>query len=292
MGLTRSSSGLLLRDDFGSDTLANWTEAGGRTGDWSITGGTLLKSNTGDTTRRRTDITTAKCATMRVKEADVTSAYTKLYVGGAGANTSDWPYACQGYCVQTYDTAEAMWVDWKDASTNNNLSSEPGDTLYTRVVDTYYLTRIYIDSGYVKVRQGQTVLAGTLSYANNQFTQGHIGVGGYVGTATFDWVEARTSHLITCSVMTDGHYLRVTDGTTAAEAVASGRTATVDAGLVTFPLTSVAIYTATGGGGSKIDEITSATLADMGGGDVFALPPVAPTFSMAQVGSDIVMTWS
>ena len=56
--------------------------------------------------------------------------------------------------------------------------------------------------------------------------------------------------------------------------------ATVDAGLVLFPLSSVQIRTAAAGGGDLVAEITSGTLADMGGGDAFAYSAGAAKYVM------------
>lgn len=263
MGLTRSSSGLLLYDDFSSNTEANYIISGDDGSGWAVTGGAFVGTPAGDSFARRA-YTTCKCVTARVKQTTV-SGWCK-FVGLGGSNTLYYDVFPYGYWIESNNSTTALNLIYCHSGGTDLIDSWATSA---RSNDTYYLWRLYLSGNTVYGKFGGAALADLDSCAHSTYTQGTAYLG-CEGSSAWDWFEARTAHTITCSGMTDGHYLRVTDGTTAAEAAASGGTATVDAGIVTFPLTSAAIYTAASGGGSKLAEITSGTLADMGGGDAFA----------------------
>jgi len=120
---------------------------------------------------------------------------------------------------------------------------------------------------------GTTTLGLALGSTDTTYTGDQYGGGKFAAVANqaVDDLWFCSSHLITCSGMTENHYLYCTDGTTAAEAQADGDgDASVNAAAVLFPFTSVAIYTGSGATGDKIAELTTGDHADMGGGDVFA----------------------
>jgi len=188
-------------------------------------------------------------------------------VGGSGAEGPTY-YQANGYYAQAYGDQRAVQlrkrVDGSSSGIDDGWTSD-------RSLGTEYLWRLFIDSGTIRLHHGATTLAAFLSGTDNAFTQGQFSIWGhYYGGASWNWVDVRTSHEITCTGMSTGHYLRVSDGTTAAEAQESSGTATVDAGLVLFPLSSVQIRTASGGGGSLVAELGTGDYADMGGGDVYA----------------------
>ena len=181
--------------------------------------------------------------------------------------TETGEYFLKGYYIQQYeDTAYLQESNTSDATLDTDT--------FDITVPQWLLQRIYLyGSGSLVGKTGSTAFTTTLTATDTTFTTGFsggMGVSCASGAVDFDWIDIRTAHTITCTGMTDGHYLRVTDGVTAAEAAASSGTATVDAGAVLFPLTSVAIYTEAAGAGTKVAEILAAALADMGGGDAFA----------------------
>jgi hypothetical protein len=286
MGLTRASSGLLLRDEFSSDTEADYTRDGNDV--WSVSGGYMTSSGGNvSSVLRRADISTAKCVTARVLELATTDNYVGTVAifgatsGDAGYSLLPMAHLANGY-ANIYE---------------DNVTSLASGLGVTRANPYHYFWRLYISAGVVYAKNGYTALdVLALSVNDPTYTQGYPGMRNY-GAASWDWLEARTSVLITCTGMTDGHYLRVTDGTTAAEAVASGGTASVDAGAVLFPLTSVAIYTEAAGAGTKIAEILAAALADMGGGDAFAYEGVGKTLEAdwalrAAIGNAAAEIWN
>ena len=262
MGLTRSSSGLLVFDAFGSDTEGDYTREGYG---FSIGSGKLTFSSSNSASLRRTDISTAKCVTARAQD-DADGSFTGYVgVGGSGIGTGTAP---NGYRLFTNNgVANGLCFTKQVGGTATTLATN----LTRRSIDTWYHYRLYIASGVVYARFGTTGLGTAVGNASDDaYTEGHIFLRGFNGTIDWDWFEGRTSHLITCTGMTEGHYLRVSDGTTAAEAAASGAgTASVDASAVLFPLASVQIRTASGGGGDLIAELDTGDHADMGGGDVF-----------------------
>jgi len=136
---------------------------------------------------------------------------------------------------------------------------------------TWYYTRIYISGGTRYIRWGTTDLSNSDSASDSTYSAGQVGFKGYSNTTEFDFLEARTSHIITCSGMTENHYLYATDGTTEAESQADGGgDASTDCGALLFPLTEVGIYTGSGATGDQIATLGTGDYADMGGGDVFA----------------------
>ena len=253
-----------MYDDFSSDTLANYTEAGGKT--WTISGGVLSTSGA-NTSLRRADLATIKCGTVRNKMSSWGGYPGMVGVGGSGEDSGiNIP---NGYYANSQGSTTASRLKRCVGGTLVDLALE---STSARSTNTYYLWRVYISGGTIYYRHGSTALDQALgNAADANFAAGHIFVYNYdTSTMTVDWLDGRPSHLITCSGMTEGHYLRVSDGTTAAEAAASGAgTASVDAGAVLFPLASVQIRTAAAGGGDLIAELDTGDYADMGGGDAF-----------------------
>lgn len=265
MGLTRSSSGLLVYDAFGSDTLANYTftaTAGEPT--WEVSSGVLSQTTASPNSGGmggRTGQSTVKCVTGRYRRVG-SGSYSALAI--VGNFTPDASGYFPSYMAKIGAGDFALW---KRAS---NGTSSLATASYTNTASSYYQSRIYINDGTVYGLHGTTDFSGaSLNASDAAYSAGAAGFLVYK-TGGVDWFEARTAHTITCTGMTEGHYLRVSDGTTAAEAAASGAgLASVDAGAVLFPLASVQIRTAAAGGGDLIAELDTGDYADMGGGDAF-----------------------
>jgi hypothetical protein len=261
MGLSRSSSGLLVYDDFGSDTSANYIVEGAAT--VSMTGGNCSVSAT-NTRAVHTGSSGTKCVTVNAKRVSgdtrVGQAY---YSANSTCETANDVDGYNAYGATTWGLGRLINAGATVLGTDSNDYCAEGEWGFTRV----YLAAAGAVGRFGKTTLGQNITTTDTTYEAAGY--GGFGVGGSAGTL-FTTFESRTSHLITCTGVPTGSYLRVSDGTTAAEAQESSGTATVDAGAVLFPLASVGIYTASGGGGTKTAEILAATLADMGGGDAFA----------------------
>lgn len=262
MGLTRSSSGLIAFDHFTSDTLAAYT----KNGDWAWDESSNIYWVTAvDSFARDAAISTCACATARLKESMVVNSYGRVICAGSGTRS----YQPRGYSCTTSGNAANYSMQKITADAVSNLATK-NNSAVSRTNGEYFLLRVYCTGSVVVARWGLTAFADSVSANDSDFSAGHVGIGGWY-RSDYDWLEGRTAHTITCTGMTEGHYLRVTDGTTAAEAAADGAgLATVDAGAVLFPLATVQIRTAAAGGGDLIAELTTTDYADMGGGDAFA----------------------
>ena len=258
MCLTRLSSGLLLLDLFDTDTSADYETSGGTV---SVSGGALSIGANGWV--QRLSITGVGCSTV---------------VGSRESGRNACPWLGQATPITTaanqdgYDAAYNNTSIYFRKITNGAAADIGSNHFATNGAAT---TRSYYTASGVVIRCGSTaggVLNAYVSVADTTYTAKNYGGIFFYGNNSLVVysLELRTSYLIACSGMTDGHYLRVSDGvSTPQEAVASGGSASVDAGAVLFPLASVQIRTAAAGGGDLIAEITSATLTDMGGGDAF-----------------------
>lgn len=256
MPLSRASSGLLLRDDFGSDTSANYSKTAGTL---SVSSGRLEASSACGATRKT--ITGVLCATVRGN----------FYGGQTGTLLSQNELSSEAATIDIYSIHYdgANWLLRRLV----NGSATTLATVATPDLDlnTYGVSRLYRSGTSIVGRFGVTTLAGSGSAVDTTYTTGLYGGPMPVGSAYryADYLDLRTSHLITVNSLPAGSSVVVSDGTTTASADTTAGTATVDAGAVLFPLASISVYSSTGGGGSLLAQITSATLADMGGGDVF-----------------------
>lgn len=287
MGLTRSTSGLAVRDDFSSDTTADYT--GYRVTSASIAGG-VLTLDAQNVAAYVHETVVGRCVTTKSKR----TAFDSRRLGPILAPGLVSSAATQDY-YRLLDNS-AGFVAQLDRLIDQGLT-----TLLT-TTDGYpggadwWLARLYVTASNVVARFGIGTLAYSLTPDPADTTYSGDLYGGLGTLSTFtdyevDYFDLRTAHTITCTGMTTGHYLRVSDGTTAAEAQESAGTATVDAGAVLFPLSSVQIRTAAAGGGTLVAELTATDYTDMGGGDAFAYSG-GPTISASQVASDIVVSWS
>lgn len=260
MGLTRTSSGLLVRDEFSSDSSGDYYPTSGNT--IAVASGELYASAANSGCARKT-YNTAKCITALGEMDDDYGNGAAYYANENIGSAAAW----DGYKIH-YRTAGAYLSKYVDGSATD-LANIACGYLGTNTVH----TRVYLTATGVTGRIGVTAFTHSGSSTDTTYTAAAYGGLHFRKESAaygIQWLDIRTSHLITCTGMTTGHYLRVSDGTTAAEAQESGGTATVDAGAVLFPLASVQIRTAAAGGGDLIAELTSTDYADMGGGDAFA----------------------
>ena len=215
MGLERASSGLKVRDEFGSDTSANYDLEGANTLD--ISEGHATPSGYGICAHKSSSGTLCVTADMGQR-----------YVCLMPAQT-----------VSDYTHRDGYWLH-NDGGTMRLMKfvDEASTALATASASGAMRLRIYVYDGVVYAKAGK-VVDGTLPYgcsaSNTDWTAPFQGAVYETPGQYFDNFDCRTSHLITCSGMTEGHYLRVSDGTTAAEAQESSGTATADAGAVLFP---------------------------------------------------------
>jgi len=273
MTLLRLVSGLKLRDDFTSDTEANYTRSGND--NWSVSGGLLNYSTASYNSGLRREYTDVKCATVRAKSQTKFGWTSHVMVGGLGENhVNDLP---DGYSLQSIDSDDMRIIK----TVNGADAYVASDTPCTRSLGTYYYYRIYIYNGVVYGKWGATGLSNALSGASTTFTQGQIGIWCNADKgAAWDFIEARTSQLVTVTELPTGYWVVISDGTTTAKAQESSGTAIVNGGAVLFPLASISIYNGDpDAGGNLVVELTSSQIADMGGGDWFEYS-VGPQFTV------------
>lgn len=264
MGLTRTTRGLDsgVYDDYSSDVSDSYDGLGST---YYVSGGNLVSSGTDYVVRTTPSGIACLTASIYVSTTLPQASGVALWANGAFSADAD----IDGYAAQT-QTSLGLYR-WTNRGPTA-LGSSSSDLLAT--AGAFFVQRIYRSGNNICLRWGNdtTAFDQLLSASDTTYTSGLYGgfrpVGNYV-VAT--WADFRPSHTVTCTGMTEGHYLRVTDGTTAAEAAANGAgLATVDAGAVLFPLATVQIRTAAAGGGDLIAELDTGDYADMGGGDAFA----------------------
>lgn len=266
MALTRTSSGLLERDEFSSDTSGNYNKESGAS--MTVSGGKATGTNNKPQTRK-----TLMPVVVTVKSERRTGSR------AAGAWISPGsaldPIAnADGYSCQLSSTPAwqvIKWTDGNDAVINptstTDMPASTGNPCYIR---------LWRDATNVYGRVGTATLGNLMTRADTTFAGGYGGITFANETSYIDWVEYRTSVNITCSGIPAGGYFKVTDGTTTAKASASAGTATVNAQALLFPLTYVYVYDGDpDAGGNLLATVAAATYADMGGGDVFAYAPAA-----------------
>lgn len=255
MAITRSSSGLLERDEFGSDTSANYSLLAGR----SLTIDSGEVTCTANTNVVRATFDTVGVVTVRAKRSGTRMSgpmiTDKATMTSAGNNDS--------YTIRVgTNWLMSIWNDGSNTDLANGSSSNvPADGAYG-------IARIWQAGGVVYGRAGTTSLAS--AFQNNEATY-TCARGGMLfcnqAANNVDWVELRTSISVTCSGLPADWQFQVTDGTTTVKATAVAGTATVNASSVMWPFTEVMVLDAAN---AEQMHLLAATLADMGGGDAFA----------------------
>lgn len=264
--LTRQSSGLLLRDDFSTDTSADY-DAYGIT--FAVEDGKLSMDISASGPIVRKAINGALCVTTRVAPNNDSN-----YCGGPALwqhSPIDAAADVDGYTGCKYGTTNAYSLPFTD----NVLASLGYQAVEGWTKGVYWQQRLYRDGPALHYRFGPSGLVSVISGDDATYTSG-LYPGVYCRYQTlFDYLDARTSHLITCTGLPTGYWFKVADAVldtgTEAKAQESGGTATVDAGAVLFPLYWVGVFDGDpDDGGNLVTTITNLTLSDMGGGDVFA----------------------
>jgi RHS repeat-associated protein len=259
--LSRTTSGLLLRDDFASDTLSSYTTATqSGTPSWSINSGVLSQttaSAVGSLTRN--EITTAKCATALVA-LKASSPSASLLVGTGQREGSGLGFP--GYQAQL-STSGTQYLKKRVSGTETSLAN----VSRTLAVGQPSFVRLYIDGGTVYMKAGTSDLSRlAISKVDSAFTAGS---GGFKATSVcdFGYLEVRTSQKVTVTGLPSGYKARAISGAQNALATASSGTAVIDCGALLFPLDKVEVLDTSN---NPVAELTAADLADIGGGDVFA----------------------
>jgi hypothetical protein len=274
--LVRTVSGAIFHDDFSTDTESLYIHGSGPDY-WAISGGNMVCTtiNPGDNCIIRDSTENAKVATIRYKSTVIGNYTYTLVLGGHGIFGD---YYSNGYYLYNQSaTYRLMGVVGGGVLDNETISALSNDT--------WYYMRLIIDDGVVSGKFGQSALADTgCSAADTTYSCGHVALSNYEGTTTFDFLDARTGHEVIVTGLPSGYYAQVSDGTTTAKAAASSGTATVDAGLVLFPLARVSVYNGDpDSGGTEVAYITSTEITDMGGGDEFSYAE-NPDFAEVYVG--------
>ena len=275
--LTRTQTGLLLSDDFTSDSLSNYTTANeSGTATWSIVSGVLSQTTrltTGSLTRD--GISQAACATASISRSYGSEAVADLLVATGAPQGGAFP----GYSASiSTDTAS---IQKRAGGTWTQLAS----TAYATSRGTFRQVRLYAKNGTVYLKAGATDLSEIdLSASDSTYAAGSGGFRSY-SECDYDYLELRRSADVTVTGLPTGYLVRVTQGSQTADATASSGTAVVDAGPLMFPLDRIEIFDASA---MKVAELSSADLADMGGGDTFAYDGSAghrTTFTWDQTGT-------
>jgi hypothetical protein len=279
MGLTRSSSGLLVRDEFGSDSSANYNVYSTNT--LAVSGGVAAITAQGPALN--TTVGGAKCVTAKGKRS-------------ASGTRINGPLLNMNNTVETSNDVDGYGVGNSTNWSLNRYDNGAGTRLGTSSsgvpsAGNWAVARVYLTATGVVGRFGTTALSYSISASDTAHTG--TGYGGFTGYGESglqsDDLDVRTSHLIICSGLPTGYYLKVSDGTTTAKAVESSGTATVDAGAVLFPLATVGVYDGDpDSGGTLVVELDTGDYADMGGGDAFvyaAAGPVTMLTTVAEAGA-------
>jgi hypothetical protein len=262
----RSAPGLLEpRDEFTSNTSARYAGTDGNT----LTIGSGVATGTLNSFWVRTAFNNVKCVTARVKRLTNRASGVILTT----SNTIGTPPNWDGYRFSISSTPAWIIYEFDDGTISATDYSSIASNLPS--ADSYGLIRIIndtSDSGNIFGTCGPTTFINMLDgvEATYNATYGGIYFNATETTPEIDWVEYRTSHEITCTGMPSGSYLRASDGTEIDEAQESGGTATISPSNQVWPLTSVQIRTASGGGGTLVAELTNTNYDDMGGGDALA----------------------
>ena len=278
--LSRPIEGLLVKDDYSTDTRANYDIYPGTL---SITGGKLKADQYSHVLH--TAAYPAQCVTVLFDSHG--------YTGRGGASLMAYPQIDSNSDVDSYCLREV------DATTAPNLyrAIDNGHTAITAVGSSTgtggpVIIRIY--------RDGNNVVGyfnGDIASVSNTDYMGPFYAGMTFidsGAGEVDWFEARTGHKLIAYGLISGQQLQV-NSNSSYKATESGGTATLDIGELEWPLTSVEILNASN---QVVVQITNATLTDMGGGDVFIfglttcsstkiLPPVvtATVVSITQINA-------
>ncbi len=262
MTLTRTTRGLDsgFRDDFDADTSAEYDLYSTQT--ITMAGGlaTLVSSSTRSI---RKNHGTIMCATARGLRAGSRM---------AGVLMSPNSVFNVGADIDCYIS---HWAStWRlDRLDNNSTTALASSSVDIPVDGDYGLTRIILLPTGVVAKCGRAAFTRTLTSTDLTYPGPcYAGLcGGSAAGLQVDWHEGRPSHLVTVTGLPANSSVVCSDGATpSSPANTAAGVAVADCGAVLFPLASIDVYSQPNGAGVLIDQITNATLNDMGGGDVLA----------------------
>ena len=262
---TRSGAGLLVRDDFSQDTVADYDT---NIGTLNVTNG-LLGTDTSITKFVHEGSYGAYCVTGKLSVGTTNGPMMALWANCPLDANED----VDGYTVRI---AEGSYTNTSVGKYENN-----GYLAFTTVGNstTDGLARVYYDGTTLYGRTGSSSAFANVATKDTTLYAGPFYGGGMLRYAgeTCDWIDIRTSHELTCTGLPSGYYLRAYDGNIYRKAQESSGTATLDAGELLFPLTTVAVYNGDpDGGGSLVVELDTGDYPNMGGGDSFSWGVGAP----------------
>ncbi len=256
MTFSRTSSGLVIRDTFSADTSGNYYASDSKT--LSVDAGQLGAS--GQCVFEDIDVT-PNCVTVRTyRVANQSSSKVGLYT-----TTNPTVANRQGLEI-VYSNSSSMFYLVKDRGTalDSDATDKPaaGDNVYLSY-------RLFRGASGVLGWAGRTYpLTCLLTSSNTDFATTTLYAGGMIETASsdIDIFEARTGYTITCSGLPSGYQVQA-NGSATYKASESSGTATLDVGMLEWPLTSVEVLD---GSNNQVEQLLNITLTDMGGGDAFA----------------------
>lgn len=281
MTVTRTRQGIVEIDAFGSDSRGNYDPL---TGPIGYSAGYITLPS-GDT-MERASLTTATCITARVL---------------SGANYAAGPWIGKNYPLAAAGDADGYCIygipsNWGTRRVDNDgvTTLGTGSSGYPAAA-AYGVARLFIASG-VQFRAGTTALSVTPTGGGDATYSAPFYYGirsPLAASLQVDWLEARIDHQVTMTGMPAGWWLRTTNSEGTNDIVSTAGAATVDLSSRLFGpsnnLTRVAVWNGDpAGAGVEQDFVTSATYADMGGGDQFAYSvPRASSFSQGRRSASV-----
>ena len=259
--LTRGTAGLIRYDTFGTDTSASYTG----TATVSVSGGVISLNSAGFLVYGAT--AGVKCMTAKAQASAEVGCGGVIICANTAMNPSP---ANRDYYRLDYGAGNWLLRQYIDNSATTLATIATPDPS----VNDWCVSRIYISAGTVYGRTGTTALNVGGSGADATYASGYgglvLGGGGVTPNRNGDNFHACTSHIVTVTTLPAGSSVVCSDGTTTASADTAAGTATVDCGAILFPLATITAYDSTGGGGNVLVQLTTATYADMCGGDSYA----------------------
>lgn len=268
--LTRLTSGLVLRDDFGSDTSANYYIESGDT--LGVTSGYLYAvTNTADKAVTDQD-KTARVVTVRGWRNGTGKAgsYACLF----NASSPTWATR-SGYMVSLAGAATKYSLERMDNGADTELAAGTNDLPATGDV-LYYYSRIWHENSDIRAWAGRTFpLQNSFTSTDATYNNTTLYNGGRMqaGTGRFEYFECRTDYRITCIGLPAGYKLQA-NGSASYRATEVRGKASLDVAVLDWPLTSVEVLDPSN---TQIVQLTTSTYTDMGGGDIFSYDPDWPS---------------
>lgn len=263
MGLTRSSSGLLVRDDFGSDTSGNYYASDSKT--LQVTSGYLNITVAGDCIVVDQDKTGVVITTKGYRTTGAADGC--MFVD----STTPAVASANGYRFY-YRASTNLWTLSKYASGSQSVLATDNDDMPG--TNSYSYARCYHAAGSQLAWGGSSwPLQAALSATDTTYDATTLYDAVWLAGNRVDYLEWRSGYTITCTGLGSGSgYQLQANGSATYKATESSGTATLSVAVLEWPLTSVEVLDASN---NQVAQITSGTLADMGGGDAFAYAAAA-----------------